>query len=147
MSNAQAPGVTSLDLSKVKSVQQLATLLAPFFLPSSLGTAPLAQGTSGGRTTVLTTASQYVQSLNGKTGAVTIPPVQVKQAALVAGAYLWTFATPFVSAPVVFAFPVGAPTAGTTLYASAPSATAVTITSTNAGDVRVIQLLAVGNPA
>lgn len=147
MHNARTPGVVSLDLSKITNIQQLATLLAPYFLSSSLGTAPGAQGGSGGRTTVLTTASKYVQSLNGATGLVTIPPVQVKQAALIAGSYPWTFATPFASAPVVFAFPIGAPTAGTTLYASAPSATAVTITSTNGSDVRVLELLAIGNPS
>jgi hypothetical protein len=143
------PGASSLDLSQIKSVQQLAQLLAPYFLSSSLGTAPLAQGTSGNRNVVLTSKSDYVQSFNGQTGAVTSPPTDAAQVALVAGSYAWTFATKFTNPPLVFAFPVGAPpSAGTTLYAAAnPTNTGVTINSTDATDVRTLELYAFGNPS
>lgn len=150
MSTPVNKGTNSNLLSGINSLSQLVAMLAPYFLPASLGTAPGAKGSSGGRTTVLTTASgNYVASLNGKVGAIVLPPpppVQVATGTLIAGAYVWTFAAPFVSAPVVFAFPIGVPAAGALLYASAPTNAAVTITSTNAGDVRVLQLLAVGNP-
>ena len=148
MHNAPKPGAQSLDLSQAKSVAQLAQLLQPYFLSSSLGTAPLAQGTSGNRTTVLTTASNnYVASLNGKVGALTAPPVQVTTQPLIAGALTWTYATAFVSAPIILALPIGVPAAGALLYANAPSNTAVTITSTNGSDTRTIMLLAYGNPS
>lgn len=72
MNNALKPGAQSLDLSKIKSADQLAQLLQPFFLSSSLGTAPNAQGGSGGRTTVLTTKSTYTRTVNGQSGDVTV---------------------------------------------------------------------------
>lgn len=147
-----APGSSSLDLSQVKSIQQLAQLLAPYFLSSSLGTAPLAQGSNGNRVTVLTTKTKnYVSSINGKVGDITltIVPTDQKQVALIAGSYAWTYATKFTAPPIVLAFPVGAPpSAGTTLYLNAnPTNTAATIKSTDATDTRTVELYAVGNPS
>lgn len=148
MHNARTPGVTSLDLSQVRSVDQLAQLLAPFFLSSSLGTAPNAQGGTGNRVTVLTTQSKYAKTVNGLSGSVVISQPFLATHALVAGSYAWNYAAAgFQAAPVVLAFPVGVPAAGALLYlAGSPTATAATIQSSNAGDVRVLQLAAFPNP-
>ncbi len=149
MRTTRTPGAHSLDLSKITSVDQLAQLLAPFFLSSSLGTAPNAQGTSGNRVTVLTTQSQYARTVNRQSGNVVLPQPFLAAHALVAGTYAWSYAAAnFQVAPIVFFAPVGAPpSAGTTLYlAGAPSATTATITSTDATDVRVVQLAAFPNP-
>jgi hypothetical protein len=112
------------------SVSQLVKVLEPHFLAVSLGTAPNAQGTAGGRTTALTTAT-----------------VQVKLASLVSGIYVWRFDTPYVNPPIVVAMPVGAGITDSRLFlAEEVTKFAAKIKSHDASDVRIIHLLAVGNP-
>jgi hypothetical protein len=149
MHNARTPGVTSLDLSKITSIQQLATLLQPFFLSSSLGTAPNAQGGTGNRTVVLTTKSQYTQTVNGQSGGVIIPQPFLAQAAFVAGSYTFNYsAAGFKVAPIVIALPIGSPpSAGTSWFLNgAPSATTAVIHSTDVTDARTLELAAFPNP-
>jgi len=143
------PGRTSLDLSQIKSIDQLAQLLAPYFLSSSLGTAPGAQGGSGGRTTVLTTASTYTRSVNGFSGAVLIPQPFLLQAAFIAGSYTFNYAAAgFKVAPIVIALPIGSPpSAGTSWYLNgAPTATTAVLKSTDGTDARTLELAAYPNP-
>jgi hypothetical protein len=119
------------DLARYSSVQQLATAMQPYFLSSSLGTAPGAKGSNGNRTTVLTSQSQ--QTIVGN---------------LVAGVFPWKFSPAFKSVPIVNVTPIGAPpSAGTTLYISSVSATGVTITSTSGSDARSLHLTAFANPS
>jgi hypothetical protein len=113
------------------SISQIISLLQPYFLSTSLGTAPNAQGTAGGRTTALTTAT-----------------VQVKLASLVSGIYVWRFDTPYVNPPIVVAMPVGAGITDSRLFlAEAVTQFAAKIKSHDTADQRIIHLIAVGNPS
>ena len=112
------------------TLSQLVKFLEPYFLPTSLGLAPNAQGTLSGRTTATTTAT-----------------VQATLASLVAGSYIWRFPQPYNNPPIIAALPVGAGAVDSRLYlAEAPSRFAAIITSHDATDVRPIHLIAIGSP-
>lgn len=130
-----ASGIAPLD--GVRSVQELVGRLSPYFLSSSLGSAPGASASAtGGRTVALTNRSSSSQPR----------PQDTTTIALVAGTLTWTFATKFVKAPIVLFAPVGVPPTGAVLYIASVAPNAVTITSTVNTDTRTVDLFAVGNP-
>jgi hypothetical protein len=113
------------------SASQLIKVLEPYFLATSLGSAPGALGSAGGRTTNLTTAN-----------------VQVRLASLVSGLYVWRFAPAFNFPPVISVLPVGAGAADSRLYlAEKVTQFAAKIASHDATDVRIIHLIAIANPS
>jgi len=127
----QPPGLPSLSSS---DLAKLAQLLRPWFLPSSLGTAPLALGSSGNRSVV---------SLNR-------PPQDQTALALIAGTVTWTFSTKFKNPPLVSMTPVGTPpTSGgipASLFIQSIGPNSVIIASTINTDTRTLHLTAAGNP-
>ena len=131
-----ASGIAPFD--GVRSIQELVARLQPFFLSSSLGSAPGASATATGGRTVVTTNRGAVASQPRPQDSTSI--------ALVAGTLTWTFTTKFVNSPIVTFSPVGVPPSGATLYVSAEAPNAVTITSTVNTDTRTVNLSAVGNP-
>ena len=131
------PASGQAPLDGVRSVQELVGRLSPYFLSSSLGSAPGSSPTAtGGRTVALTNRSSSSQPRPQDTASI----------ALVAGTLTWTFATKFAKAPIVLFAPIGAPPSGAILYIASVAANAVTITSTVNTDTRTLNLFAVGNP-
>jgi hypothetical protein len=65
---------------------------------------------------------------------------------LASGTVSKTFTNAFTSTPIVLITPIGAPSSGATIYLSAVSATAFTVTSTNSSDTRTLNWYAMGNP-
>ena len=121
----------------VRSIPELVNRLQPFFLSSSLGSAPAAsESATGGRTVALTNRSSASQPR----------PQDSTSIALVAGTLTWTFKTKFVNSPIVTFSPVGAPPSGAVLYIASEAPNAVTITSTVNTDTRTVNLQALGNP-
>lgn len=112
----------------IPSIGQLRNLLGRQFSPASSTQVPLSATTKSGHRNI----AGIVVSAN---------------LTLVAGGTTWTFPTPFLVRPSIAATPFGPPpAAGTTLYISMLSLTAVSITSTSNADVREIQIIASGNP-
>jgi hypothetical protein len=112
------------------TVSQLVKLLEPSFLATSLGMAPNAQGSAGGRTTAITSAV-----------------LQGTIASLVAGSYTWRFPIPYVNPPIISVLPVGAGAVDSRLFLAEPTSQfAAKISSHNAGDNRVIHIIALGHP-
>jgi hypothetical protein len=112
------------------SVSQLIKVLEPHFLATSLGSAPGALGSAGGRATNLTTDT-----------------VQVLLASLVNGVYVWRFSNPYNNPPIISVLPVGAGAVDSRLYlAETVTKFAAKIASHDATDRRVIHLIAIGAP-
>ncbi len=113
------------------SVSQLIKVLEPHFLATSLGSAPGALGSAGGRTVNLTTTT-----------------ARVLLASLVSGVFVWRFSPPFNFPPIISVLPVGAGAADSRLYlAERVTQFAAKIASHDATDVRVIHLIAIANPS
>lgn len=117
-------------LDGVTSVAELAQRLAPYFLSSSLGTAPKATGGKGGRS---------VASLN-------VPASDQTFQSLQNGTLTWRFKTPFSKPPLIGITPEGTPPTSSgvpaVLYIKSRAANAVIIASTIATDSRLLHLTA-----
>lgn len=65
---------------------------------------------------------------------------------LAAGTVTWNFSPAFSSAPVCTATPEGAPSGSAIVYIQTLTASGIIVTSTNAADTRVVDVICIGNP-
>lgn len=130
--------ITKATLDGVRTIPELVSRIAPFFLSSSMAQPPGASlSNTGNRTVVLT---------NKNTTIPTVAPSDSTTIKLVAGSLTWTYTTKFNQQPIVTWGVEGSPpSAGTTLYISAVSNASVTVKSTDGTDTRTVHLNAVLN--